>query len=90
MNNFWLEKASEKNKVQEPVFPTIADVNCGETFVIQQFEIAQPKNEISFFIHDKEMLRISPEGFYVEGKFIHEGKDVYDGFVNFLKLTNNI
>jgi len=45
----------------------------------------KPNTDIIFKIRDVEKIRISEDGFYVEGKLIKNEEKIYDAFVNFLK-----
>lgn len=42
------------------------------------------KDEIVFSIKDKEALRISPEGFFVENRKVIEDREIYDHFKSWL------
>jgi hypothetical protein len=51
------------------------------------------ENTISFYIAgNDEMLKISPDGFYVRGRPVpidtHEAKTVYDAFLSWLTWQN--
>ena len=45
---------------------------------------APTKYTTIFNVGDKEMLRISDEGFFVEGRKVVEDKEIYKSFKNWL------
>jgi hypothetical protein len=46
--------------------------------------VVNTKDKIVLSIGNKDMIEISSNGFYVEGRFVTKDEDVYDAFVSFL------
>ena len=43
-----------------------------------------PTHDVTFNIHNKEMIKIAEDGFYVEGRKVSGDKEIYEGFKKFL------
>ena len=48
----------------------------------------EPEN-IIFSLENEEMLKITPDGFYVKGKLVSDDKEIYLGFKEWLTKANN-
>jgi hypothetical protein len=47
-------------------------------------------HDIVFICKNKEMLKISPEGFFVEGRLVTDDRKVYQGILNWLSGINKV
>ena len=47
--------------------------------------IPPPSSDLTFWIHDKEMIKLSEDGFYIEGRKVSDDKSIYEGFKKFLQ-----
>ena len=47
-------------------------------------------NTISFFVEKNEKLRITKEGFYIEGRLASKDSDIYDAFKLWLEKNNKL
>jgi hypothetical protein len=44
-------------------------------------------DDIVFSIDNEERLRITPDGFYVEGRLVSEDKEIYDQFKSWIEYA---
>lgn len=54
------------------------------------FKLREPTdNDLRFFVKDVEMLRISPEGFYVKGEFVEDKEKICQAMIDWFRTNFN-